>query len=315
MSFDLAETVVGEFFMRRQSICVRWITNAGYKMRVRIARVRGYLLTLVTNGMHIMPVIVVGVVDMTAAGMRDGQDLANASRRRRTASVRGGMIVRVSNGTHIPIRIVAEMGTVSSKIGIVRQELLRGWIIGPWKPCWAYRFVGVPTKMQWCISEGASGHVAAVFSEARIEVRIGYDRRRRRGIDSGHARAICAAIEAVPFSDNRPVRAIDLILVANVPHRSLVTHILACPQQRVSLDRTGAGWVRMLRNVIILVSIISVRAVAVIDRGEAIYGGALSAVVLRLYRAVMVNDGVDLVSPTIVSIYLAQKEGPVVGKL
>ena len=127
--------------MRRQSICVRWIIDAGHKMRVRIARVGGYFLTLVADGMHIMTVIVVGVVDMTAAGMRDRQDLTNASRRRRTASIGGGMNIRVSDGIDIPVRIVAEVRSVPSKIGIVRQELLRGWVIGPWKPCWACRFV------------------------------------------------------------------------------------------------------------------------------------------------------------------------------
>ncbi len=58
MSQDLAETVVGELFMRRQSICVRRIIDSGHKVRVRIARVGGYFLTLVADSMHIMTVIV-----------------------------------------------------------------------------------------------------------------------------------------------------------------------------------------------------------------------------------------------------------------
>ena len=50
---DLAETVVGELFMRRQSICVRRIIDSGHKVRgrrrSRIARVGGYFLTLVAD--------------------------------------------------------------------------------------------------------------------------------------------------------------------------------------------------------------------------------------------------------------------------
>ena len=81
--------------MRRQGICVRRIIDSGHKVRVRIARIGGYFLTLVADCMHIMAVIIIGVVDMAAAGMRDRQNLTNASGRRRSASIGRGMQIRV----------------------------------------------------------------------------------------------------------------------------------------------------------------------------------------------------------------------------
>ena len=49
------------------------------------------------------------------------------------------------------------------------------------------------------------------------------------------------------------------------------------------------------------------RAVAVINRGQAIHCCALSAVVLGFIEAVMVNDIVDSVSPAIICIHLGQQ--------
>lgn len=59
---------------------------------------------------------------------------------------------------------------------------------------------------------------------------------------------------------------------------------------------------RIIRNIIVLISVVSVGAVAVIDRGQAVHRGALGAPACRPYRGVMVNDPVDLVSLAIVCI-------------
>src|SRR6476620_3120469 len=100
------------------------------------------------------------------------------------------------------------------------------------------------------------------------------------------------------------MRSWILIYVANVAHRPLVAHILTCLEDGVHLHRTGAGKGGILRRIVILICVVSMRAVAVVNRRQAIYRSALSAVVLRLYRAVVVNDVVDSITAAIICIYL-----------
>src|SRR5206468_5325244 len=125
----LAETVVGEHFVRRGSIPVLGIIDMGDKVRVRIASVGGYLATLVADSLHVMSryvarsLVIVGVIDVSATGMSDSQDLAGALLprvrvRRRAAQVRRSMIVSVRDRIDIPVGIVAQLCSVVLKIGI-----------------------------------------------------------------------------------------------------------------------------------------------------------------------------------------------------
>ena len=101
------------------------IIDSGDKVRRRIAGIGSCLVPLISDAVHIMTMIIIGVIDRAATGMRDCQNFTNASRRRRSANIIGGVHIGVSHQIDIPIRIVTQVRTVSLKIGIVRQELLR----------------------------------------------------------------------------------------------------------------------------------------------------------------------------------------------
>src|SRR6476620_11287751 len=111
------------------------------------------------------------------------------------------------------------------------------------------------------------------------------------------------------------MRSWILIYVANIAHWPLVAHVLTCLEDGVHLHRTGARSAGILRGIVILIGVVSMRAVAIVNRRQAIHCSALSAVVLRLYRAVVVNDIVHSITPAIICIYLGQKIGPVICKL
>src|SRR4029450_8793701 len=100
------------------------------------------------------------------------------------------------------------------------------------------------------------------------------------------------------------MRSWILIYVANIAHRPLIAHVLTCLEYGVHLHRTGARRGGILRRIVILIGVVSVRAVAVVNRRQAVYCSALSAVVLRLYRGVVVNDIVHSIPPAIIGFYL-----------
>ena len=85
------------------------------------------------------------VVDVRPARIRDRENLPNALRPRgsiwrRAAVVVRGALVGIPNRIDIPIGVITQMRAVPSKIGIVRQELLRA---GPLKP------IGQPSGSVW----------------------------------------------------------------------------------------------------------------------------------------------------------------------
>src|ERR1051325_6242852 len=140
------------------------------------------------------------------------------------------MIIGVLDRIDVPVCVISEVRCLSSKIAVTKQELLRGrissWMV---RPCWAS---GVPfssCEMQRRISKRARGTITAGLGVSRVKDWSANERRRRRRIDCGHARTICAAVEAVSFGNDRAMRPAVLIIVANLPHRALVAHILARP--------------------------------------------------------------------------------------
>jgi hypothetical protein len=212
--------------------------------------------------MHIMTVIVVGVVDMTAAGVGDRQNLTNASRRRRTASIGRGMKIGVSDGIDIPVGIIAEVRTIPSEIGIVRQELLWGGTKGE---SWA-RVSLESAYVQVGVGECATYRsITAGFGEGSGKVGKSNTRVYQSGTNGSDDRAVAfVSRNPIPVSllKNRAMWALILIVVSNSPHGTVVMRIIAAVYQRESLNRAA---VRVLGNVVLFVSIISVPTVAIVD--------------------------------------------------
>src|SRR4030095_5760612 len=163
----------------------------------------------------------------------------------------------VFNPVHVPICVIIQIRDVPLEIGVAFQELLRSRIgSGVKDPLWARVGFAVvySSDMQWSVSERASDiSVCACLGVTFLEVRTTNNWRRRRGIDFRHPYTGCTAVETVSLGDNCAVRTVGLIFVANVPHRSLVAHVLARPQQRVTLDRTRSRRARLGREICLLI--------------------------------------------------------------
>src|SRR5262249_537529 len=213
--------------------------------------------------------------------------------------------VRVSHSIDIPVCIVMEAGGLVPKISVALEELLRGWIVWARDPRWTgVSFVVIQSRyVKGCVSKSARGAIATVFRVGGVEVDLLNKWGRRGRIDPGDDDAgAFVSVDSVPISllENRAMRTAALILVRDPAHGSLVTHVITAADEWEVSVRTGASW-WLFRHVILLIGVIGMRAIAVIDRGEALNRG-MSAT--GAYWGVVVNNMIDTISLTIICINL-----------